>query len=85
MKRMICLLLTLCLLAACAPVIAENPELTEGERKALETLSESLEKDAVRQIELPGEVRPAGTGRRNSGQITGSVGHLLDLRYVGGL
>ena len=31
MKRMICLLLTLCLLAACAPVIAENPELTEGE------------------------------------------------------
>ncbi len=56
MKRMICLILTLCLLAGCGLAGAESPELTEGERKALEMLSESLEKDAVRQIAAVGEV-----------------------------
>ena len=56
MKRMCCLLLTLCLLAACAAAPAESPALTDGEQKALDLLAQELEKDADRQIAAFGEV-----------------------------
>ena len=56
MKGIICLLLALCLLAACASAPAESPALTEGELKALDFLAQGLEKDADRQIAAFGEV-----------------------------
>ncbi len=56
MKRFICLLAALCLAAGCSLAGADNPEFTEGERQALETLARELEKDAARQIAAFGEV-----------------------------
>ena len=41
MKRVICLLAALCLLAASASAPAESPALTEGEQKALEMLAQA--------------------------------------------
>ena len=38
MRKIISLLLVLCLLAGCSLAWAENPELTEGEQKALDNL-----------------------------------------------
>ena len=56
MRKIISLLLVLCLLAGCSLAWAENPELTEGEQKALDNLAQVLEKDAERQIAAIGEV-----------------------------
>ncbi len=56
MKRVISLLMTLCLLAAGSSAGAETQALTEGEHLALEILTQALEKDAVRQIAAIGEV-----------------------------
>ena len=56
MRKTISLLLTLCMLAACPLAGAENPQLTEGEQKALDILAQELEKDAIRQIAAMGEV-----------------------------
>ena len=84
MKRMICLILTLCLLAGCGIAVAESPELTENERKALETLSESLEKDAVRQIAAIGEVPDFYSELPSAGAAdTDSFPEKFDLRERG--
>ena len=81
---MICLILTLCLLAGCGIAVAESPELTENERKALETLSESLEKDAVRQIAAIGEVPDFYSELPSAGAAdTDSFPEKFDLRERG--
>ena len=56
MKRILCLLLSLCLLAACVSAVAEGQDLTEGEVQALDMLARELEEDAKRQIAAFGEV-----------------------------
>ena len=56
MKKMISLIVSLCMLAACTVSRAESPAYTEGEQKALDALTQVLEKDAERQIAAIGEV-----------------------------
>ena len=56
MTRIISLLVTLCMLAACPLAWAESPGFTEGEQKALDILAQELEKDAIRQIAAISEV-----------------------------
>jgi hypothetical protein len=84
MRKIISLLLTLCMLAACLFAWAESPELTEGERKALDTLAQVLEKDAERQIAAIGEVPDFYSDPPSAGAAdTDSFPEKFDLRERG--